>query len=235
MPRGHWGRGVASAAAHAHDASPVSWSHVCCCCYTRTRPTATTCWRRCASSASRRARWMPVWSTVSCAMEEAGWVSSQWDTAGSGPPRRVYTVTLDGEEYLAAWINDLRSPATRLTSSSRPTHGKAGQGNGGNGSDGRTNRQQATGARARGPGANLHRPTNLPIMEALMRIAVSTETERRPGRAGRGPLRALPVLHPGRPGRGADPGRSVVANPYFLAHEPGQVPHLSTAKTSMSC
>ncbi len=41
-------------------------------------------------------------------MEDAGWVSSQWDTAGSGPPRRVYTVTPDGEEYLAAWINDLR-------------------------------------------------------------------------------------------------------------------------------
>ena len=41
-------------------------------------------------------------------MEEAGWVSSQWDTTGSGPPRRVYTVTAGGEEYLAAWINDLR-------------------------------------------------------------------------------------------------------------------------------
>jgi PadR family transcriptional regulator PadR len=41
-------------------------------------------------------------------MEDGGWVSSQWDTAGSGPPRRVYTVTADGEEYLAAWINDLR-------------------------------------------------------------------------------------------------------------------------------
>ncbi|MCC7260815.1 MAG: helix-turn-helix transcriptional regulator [Alphaproteobacteria bacterium] len=41
-------------------------------------------------------------------MEDAGWVSSQWDTAGSGPPRRVYTVTPDGEEYLSAWINDLR-------------------------------------------------------------------------------------------------------------------------------
>jgi poly-beta-hydroxybutyrate-responsive repressor len=41
-------------------------------------------------------------------MEEAGWVSSQWDTAGSGPPRRVYSVTRDGEGYLAAWINDLR-------------------------------------------------------------------------------------------------------------------------------
>lgn len=41
-------------------------------------------------------------------MEDAGWVSSQWVTAHSGPPRRVYTVTADGEEYLAAWISDLR-------------------------------------------------------------------------------------------------------------------------------
>ena len=41
-------------------------------------------------------------------MEVAGWVSSQWDTAGSGPPRRVYSVTADGEQYLAAWIGDLR-------------------------------------------------------------------------------------------------------------------------------
>jgi poly-beta-hydroxybutyrate-responsive repressor len=41
-------------------------------------------------------------------MEEAGWVSSQWDISGSGPPRRVYRVTADGEAHLAAWINDLR-------------------------------------------------------------------------------------------------------------------------------
>jgi PadR family transcriptional regulator PadR len=41
-------------------------------------------------------------------METAGWVSSEWDTAGSGPPRRVYTVTPSGEQYLAAWIDDLR-------------------------------------------------------------------------------------------------------------------------------
>jgi len=41
-------------------------------------------------------------------MEDAGWVSSQWDTTGSGPPRRVYRVTPEGEEYLAAWIADLR-------------------------------------------------------------------------------------------------------------------------------
>jgi PadR family transcriptional regulator, regulatory protein PadR len=41
-------------------------------------------------------------------MEKAGWVSSQWNTSGSGAPRRVYSVTPDGEEYLAAWIHDLR-------------------------------------------------------------------------------------------------------------------------------
>ena len=42
-------------------------------------------------------------------MEDASWVSSEWDTAGSGPPRRVYTVTPDGEAYLDAWISDLRA------------------------------------------------------------------------------------------------------------------------------
>jgi poly-beta-hydroxybutyrate-responsive repressor len=41
-------------------------------------------------------------------MEEAGWVMSEWDTAGSGPPRRVYHVTPNGEQYLARWIADLR-------------------------------------------------------------------------------------------------------------------------------
>jgi PadR family transcriptional regulator, regulatory protein PadR len=41
-------------------------------------------------------------------MEQAGWVTSEWDTAGSGPPRRVYQVTTDGEEYLHWWITDLR-------------------------------------------------------------------------------------------------------------------------------
>jgi PadR family transcriptional regulator PadR len=41
-------------------------------------------------------------------MEEAEWVTSQWDTSGSGPSRRVYSVTARGEQYLAAWIDDLR-------------------------------------------------------------------------------------------------------------------------------
>jgi poly-beta-hydroxybutyrate-responsive repressor len=41
-------------------------------------------------------------------MEAQGWVTSEWDTAGSGPPRRVYQVTTGGEEYLQWWIQDLR-------------------------------------------------------------------------------------------------------------------------------
>jgi poly-beta-hydroxybutyrate-responsive repressor len=41
-------------------------------------------------------------------MELRGWVTSEWDTAGSGPPRRVYNVTPDGAEYLHWWITDLR-------------------------------------------------------------------------------------------------------------------------------
>lgn len=41
-------------------------------------------------------------------MEAQGWVTSQWDTAGSGPPRRIYHVTADGDAYLRWWIDDLR-------------------------------------------------------------------------------------------------------------------------------
>jgi PadR family transcriptional regulator, regulatory protein PadR len=41
-------------------------------------------------------------------MQDAGWVNSRWDTSGSGAPRRVYSVTTDGEAYLEAWIHELR-------------------------------------------------------------------------------------------------------------------------------
>ena len=42
------------------------------------------------------------------AMEERGFVTSTWDTAGAGPPRRVYQLTAEGDEYLAWWIANLR-------------------------------------------------------------------------------------------------------------------------------
>jgi len=40
-------------------------------------------------------------------MEEAGWVASRWDTAGSGPARRVYSLTPAGQSALAEWLDEL--------------------------------------------------------------------------------------------------------------------------------
>ena len=41
-------------------------------------------------------------------MEAQGLVISAWDTEGSGPPRRVYQLTAQGNQYLAQWVADLR-------------------------------------------------------------------------------------------------------------------------------
>ncbi len=41
-------------------------------------------------------------------MEEQGLLTSTWDTEGSGPPRRVYRLTAQGNQYLAQWVADLR-------------------------------------------------------------------------------------------------------------------------------
>jgi DNA-binding PadR family transcriptional regulator len=40
-------------------------------------------------------------------MEDWGWVISQWETEGAGPPRRVYRMTDEGEQYLRDWARDL--------------------------------------------------------------------------------------------------------------------------------
>lgn len=37
-------------------------------------------------------------------LEENGLVESSWDTAGSGPARRYYRLTLAGEEHLTEWV-----------------------------------------------------------------------------------------------------------------------------------
>lgn len=43
-------------------------------------------------------------------LEEDGMIVSDWDTESSaGPPRRVYRLTPEGREYLAAWVDDLRA------------------------------------------------------------------------------------------------------------------------------
>ncbi len=41
-------------------------------------------------------------------LEMHGLVTSQWDTAGHGPARRVYQITEAGEAYLQRWVADLR-------------------------------------------------------------------------------------------------------------------------------
>ena len=41
-------------------------------------------------------------------LEQGGWALSEWDTAGSGPPRRIYRLTGEGEDHLRWWADDLR-------------------------------------------------------------------------------------------------------------------------------
>ncbi len=42
-------------------------------------------------------------------MEARGLVSSAWDTIGKGPPRRIYTITPLGVEYLRDIVNNLKA------------------------------------------------------------------------------------------------------------------------------
>jgi len=41
-------------------------------------------------------------------MEERGWVTSRWDTEGSGPSRRVYRITPQGSAFLQSWASELQ-------------------------------------------------------------------------------------------------------------------------------
>ncbi len=41
-------------------------------------------------------------------LEEDGLVESHWDTSGSGPPRRFYKLTGEGEDMLRAWVVTIR-------------------------------------------------------------------------------------------------------------------------------
>jgi len=52
-------------------------------------------------------------------MEEEGLVSSSWDLQDSGPPRRLYRLTEQGEELLHVWaanVEDYRSRLDRFLS-----------------------------------------------------------------------------------------------------------------------
>ena len=41
-------------------------------------------------------------------LEERNFVTSRWDTDGTGPARRLYQITEEGDRYLAWWVDDLR-------------------------------------------------------------------------------------------------------------------------------
>ena len=48
-------------------------------------------------------------------LEEDGLVASEWNTDGSGPARRMYHLTPDGEEMLTIWIDFMDRKAENLT------------------------------------------------------------------------------------------------------------------------
>ena len=41
-------------------------------------------------------------------MEREGWVKSKWDTRGTGPAKRIYRITPQGEEILHGWAVTVR-------------------------------------------------------------------------------------------------------------------------------
>jgi poly-beta-hydroxybutyrate-responsive repressor len=49
-------------------------------------------------------------------LEEDGLVSSSWETEGVGPAKRVYRLTPEGEEVLAAWVDHMGKQVENLTS-----------------------------------------------------------------------------------------------------------------------
>jgi poly-beta-hydroxybutyrate-responsive repressor len=48
-------------------------------------------------------------------LEENGMVASEWETEGTGPAKRVYQLTDEGEKALAFWIDYMQGQADRLT------------------------------------------------------------------------------------------------------------------------
>jgi DNA-binding PadR family transcriptional regulator len=47
-------------------------------------------------------------------MEEDGFILSEWATGGSGPARRVYTITEEGKVALALWAEHIRVQLQRF-------------------------------------------------------------------------------------------------------------------------
>ncbi len=47
-------------------------------------------------------------------LEEDGLVSSKWETKGTGPAKRMYTITEEGKEVLAIWTDYMNKQASTL-------------------------------------------------------------------------------------------------------------------------
>lgn len=47
-------------------------------------------------------------------LEEDGFVSSEWQTGGSGPAKRLYRLTPEGKEVLAAWVQTITNNKMRM-------------------------------------------------------------------------------------------------------------------------
>ena len=47
-------------------------------------------------------------------LEENGLVSSNWETKGTGPAKRMYTITEEGKEVLGIWIDYMKKQASTL-------------------------------------------------------------------------------------------------------------------------
>lgn len=48
-------------------------------------------------------------------MEENHLVQSEWDTSGNGPAKRKYTLTPEGREHMACWLDALKQRRDTLT------------------------------------------------------------------------------------------------------------------------
>ncbi|MCP4695011.1 MAG: PadR family transcriptional regulator [Desulfobacterales bacterium] len=47
-------------------------------------------------------------------LEEDGFVASRWKTGGSGPAKRMYDITEEGGEMLAAWVEYMGRQASNI-------------------------------------------------------------------------------------------------------------------------
>ncbi len=59
-------------------------------------------------------------------LEDHGYVTSKWDTQGSGPARRLYLLTKDGEQHLQEWGQVLGNLSNAMGRLVRKIHGVNG-------------------------------------------------------------------------------------------------------------